>query len=99
MPIIHPNSVYFDDGRLAFFVMGFPAAYKAPSASSEVPSQGRVAGLKSLSTDSGMPEPKDLPGVDYRPGGVVIDVCVWRARQRPPNTHLRKDKLRRSRSV
>jgi D-serine deaminase-like pyridoxal phosphate-dependent protein len=27
------------------------------------------AGLKSLSTDSGMPEPKDLPGITYRPGG------------------------------
>ncbi len=27
------------------------------------------AGLKSLSTDSGMPEPKGLPGVTYRPGG------------------------------
>jgi D-serine deaminase-like pyridoxal phosphate-dependent protein len=27
------------------------------------------AGLKSLSTDSGMPEPKGLPGILYRPGG------------------------------
>lgn len=27
------------------------------------------AGLKSLSTDSGMPEPKDLSGLSYRPGG------------------------------
>jgi D-serine deaminase-like pyridoxal phosphate-dependent protein len=27
------------------------------------------AGLKSLSTDSGMPEPKGLAGVSYRPGG------------------------------
>ncbi len=27
------------------------------------------AGLKSLSTDSGMPEPKGLPGVTYQPGG------------------------------
>jgi D-serine deaminase-like pyridoxal phosphate-dependent protein len=27
------------------------------------------AGFKSLSTDSGMPEPKNLPGISYRPGG------------------------------
>lgn len=27
------------------------------------------AGLKSLSTDSGMPELKDMPGISYRPGG------------------------------
>jgi D-serine deaminase-like pyridoxal phosphate-dependent protein len=27
------------------------------------------AGFKSLSTDSGMPEPKGLPGIKYRPGG------------------------------
>lgn len=36
------------------------------------PTRNRVvvdAGLKSLSTDSGMAEPKDLPGWRYRPGG------------------------------
>src|SRR5258708_32097965 len=27
------------------------------------------AGLKSLSIDSGMPEPRELPGVKYLPGG------------------------------
>lgn len=35
------------------------------------------AGLKSLSTDSGMPEPKGLPGVAYRPGGDEHGILTW----------------------
>lgn len=35
------------------------------------------AGLKSLSTDSGMPEPKDLPGIIYRPGGDEHGILTW----------------------
>ena len=35
------------------------------------------AGFKSLSTDSGMPEPKDLPGVTYRPGGDEHGILTW----------------------
>lgn len=35
------------------------------------------AGLKSLSTDSGMPEPKDLPGISYRPGGDEHGILSW----------------------
>jgi D-serine deaminase-like pyridoxal phosphate-dependent protein len=35
------------------------------------------AGLKSLSTDSGMPESKGLPGVAYRPGGDEHGILTW----------------------
>jgi D-serine deaminase-like pyridoxal phosphate-dependent protein len=35
------------------------------------------AGLKCLSTDSGNPEPKDLPGVTYRPGGDEHGILTW----------------------
>lgn len=35
------------------------------------------AGLKSLSTDSGMPELKDLSGVAYRPGGDEHGIVTW----------------------
>lgn len=36
------------------------------------------AGLKSLSIDSGMPEPKGLPGVKYRPGGDEHGMLIWK---------------------
>lgn len=35
------------------------------------------AGLKSLSTDSGMPEPKGLPGVEYQPAGDEHGILTW----------------------
>jgi D-serine deaminase-like pyridoxal phosphate-dependent protein len=35
------------------------------------------AGLKSLSTDSGMPEPRGLLGVTYRPGGDEHGILIW----------------------
>lgn len=35
------------------------------------------AGLKSLSIDSGMPEPKNLPGVRYHPGGDEHGILTW----------------------
>ncbi|HEY0753803.1 MAG TPA: DSD1 family PLP-dependent enzyme [Ktedonobacteraceae bacterium] len=35
------------------------------------------AGLKSLSTDSGMPEAQGLPGVTYRPGGDEHGILMW----------------------
>jgi D-serine deaminase-like pyridoxal phosphate-dependent protein len=35
------------------------------------------AGLKSLSIDSGMPEPKGLPGIKYRPGGDEHGILTW----------------------
>lgn len=35
------------------------------------------AGLKSLSIDSGMPEPKGLSGVKYRPGGDEHGILTW----------------------
>ncbi len=35
------------------------------------------AGLKSLSIDSGMPEPRELPGVKYRPGGDEHGILTW----------------------
>jgi D-serine deaminase-like pyridoxal phosphate-dependent protein len=35
------------------------------------------AGLKSLSTDSGMPEPEGLVGVEYRPGGDEHGILTW----------------------
>jgi len=35
------------------------------------------AGLKSLSIDSGMPEPKGLPGITYRPAGDEHGILTW----------------------
>jgi D-serine deaminase-like pyridoxal phosphate-dependent protein len=35
------------------------------------------AGLKSLSIDSGMPEPKGLTGIKYRPGGDEHGILTW----------------------
>ncbi len=35
------------------------------------------AGLKSLSIDSGMPEPRGLPGITYRPGGDEHGILTW----------------------
>ncbi len=35
------------------------------------------AGFKSLSTDSGMPEPKGLPGVSYQPAGDEHGILTW----------------------
>jgi D-serine deaminase-like pyridoxal phosphate-dependent protein len=35
------------------------------------------AGLKSLSTDSGMPEPKGLAGVEYQPAGDEHGILTW----------------------
>jgi D-serine deaminase-like pyridoxal phosphate-dependent protein len=35
------------------------------------------AGLKSLSIDSGMPEPKGLAGVKYQPGGDEHGILTW----------------------
>lgn len=35
------------------------------------------AGLKSLSIDSGMPEPKGLPNITYRPGGDEHGIVTW----------------------
>jgi D-serine deaminase-like pyridoxal phosphate-dependent protein len=41
------------------------------------------AGLKSLSTDSGMPEPKELPGVTYQSAGDEHGVLIWDDRALP----------------
>jgi D-serine deaminase-like pyridoxal phosphate-dependent protein len=41
------------------------------------------AGLKALSTDSGNPEPKSLPGVAYRPGGEEHGILTWEAGDSP----------------
>ena len=46
------------------------------------------AGLKSLSTDSGMPEPKDPPGVAYRPGGDEHGILTWEEGALPANSAL-----------
>src|SRR5205085_1072702 len=46
------------------------------------------AGLKSLSTDSGMPEPKDLPGVTYRPGGDEHGILTWEEGALPASSSL-----------
>jgi D-serine deaminase-like pyridoxal phosphate-dependent protein len=42
------------------------------------------AGLKSLSTDSGMAEPKDYPGLRYRPGGDEHGILEWDEGQTGP---------------
>jgi D-serine deaminase-like pyridoxal phosphate-dependent protein len=46
------------------------------------------AGLKSLSTDSGMPEPRGLPGVTYRPGGDEHGILTWENGALPDNRSL-----------
>jgi D-serine deaminase-like pyridoxal phosphate-dependent protein len=46
------------------------------------------AGLKSLSIDSGMPEPRGLPGVTYRPAGDEHGMLTWESSAVPPNFHL-----------
>jgi len=43
------------------------------------------AGLKSLSIDSGMPEPRGLPGVTYRPGGDEHGILMWDSNTVPAN--------------
>jgi D-serine deaminase-like pyridoxal phosphate-dependent protein len=46
------------------------------------------AGLKSLSIDSGMPEPKGLPGVKYRPGGDEHGILTWDESPEPSHVKL-----------
>ena len=46
------------------------------------------AGLKSLSIDSGMPEPKGMPGVEYRPGGDEHGILTWTESAEPANVKL-----------
>ncbi|HZU70324.1 MAG TPA: DSD1 family PLP-dependent enzyme [Ktedonobacteraceae bacterium] len=43
------------------------------------------AGLKSLSIDSGMPEPRGLPGVMYHPGGDEHGILTWNSNTTPAN--------------
>ncbi len=42
------------------------------------------AGLKSLSIDSGMPEPQGLAGVTYRPGGDEHGILTWHENAQTP---------------
>jgi D-serine deaminase-like pyridoxal phosphate-dependent protein len=42
------------------------------------------AGLKSLSIDSGMPEPRGLPGIAYQPGGDEHGILTWEKRSAGP---------------
>src|SRR5260370_12283574 len=46
------------------------------------------AGLKSLSIDRGMPEPKGLPGVKYRPGGDEHGILTWDESTESPSVKL-----------
>ena len=46
------------------------------------------AGLKSLSIDSGMPEPRELPGIKYRPGGDEHGILTWEDSALPANVQL-----------
>src|SRR5260370_1992428 len=46
------------------------------------------AGLKSLSIDSGMPEPKGLPDIEYRPGGDEHGILTWAKRVEPAQVKL-----------
>jgi D-serine deaminase-like pyridoxal phosphate-dependent protein len=46
------------------------------------------AGLKSLSIDSGTPEPKGLPGVKYRPGGDEHGILTWDESTESPSVKL-----------
>jgi D-serine deaminase-like pyridoxal phosphate-dependent protein len=47
------------------------------------------AGLKSLSTDSGCAEPKDRPGVSYRPAGDEHGILAWNSAGRFAQPELR----------
>lgn len=42
------------------------------------------AGLKSLSIDSGMPEPRGLAGITYQPGGDEHGILTWEKREGLP---------------
>ncbi|GAC1565899.1 MAG: DSD1 family PLP-dependent enzyme [Ktedonobacteraceae bacterium] len=46
------------------------------------------AGLKSLSIDSGMPEPQGLAGVTYRPGGDEHGILTWHESAHVPSERL-----------
>lgn len=46
------------------------------------------AGLKSLSIDSGMPEPQGLHGVTYRPGGDEHGILTWHESTSVPSERL-----------
>ena len=46
------------------------------------------AGLKSLSTDSGMPEPKGLEGVEYQPAGDEHGVLMWAKSEEAEVAHV-----------
>ena len=46
------------------------------------------AGLKSLSIDSGMPEPQGLAGVTYRPGGDEHGILTWHEETQIPSERL-----------
>ncbi len=61
---------------------GFNNALTILSTVVSQPEENRVvidAGLKSLSTDSGMAEPKGFPAMTYRPGGDEHGILVWPA--------------------
>jgi D-serine deaminase-like pyridoxal phosphate-dependent protein len=47
------------------------------------------AGLKSLSIDSGMPEPRGLPGVQYQPAGDEHGILTWERNNVPSDFHLK----------
>jgi D-serine deaminase-like pyridoxal phosphate-dependent protein len=59
--------VYFNALTILSTVISRPAPNKAVV----------DAGLKSLSIDSGMPEPKGLPAIKYRPGGDEHGILTW----------------------
>lgn len=46
------------------------------------------AGLKSLSIDSGMPEPKGLTSIEYQPGGDEHGILTWTKIADPALVHL-----------
>jgi D-serine deaminase-like pyridoxal phosphate-dependent protein len=46
------------------------------------------AGLKSLSIDSGMPEPKGLPGIEYQPAGDEHGILTWTKNAESATVHL-----------
>ena len=46
------------------------------------------AGLKSLSIDSGMPEPKGLTGIAYQPGGDEHGILTWSTHRDPVQVPL-----------
>jgi D-serine deaminase-like pyridoxal phosphate-dependent protein len=80
---VQPGSFVFMDGAYRRVLGGdHEAALTVLATVISQPRPGEAvvdAGLKSLSTDSGFAEPKDWPGLSYRPAGDEHGILSWNA--------------------